>query len=134
MVGPIRDLVNAMRAGGAVKVECNCGRVAIFAPADLYYFFKRKGLTTAWPAFARHLRCTSCNQRGGFVSWVTDLPPDDDPSPQRPRFSRPAVSVGQSEWEAAKARRTHRLRPQPGRRSAHRRLMRRGRKTTITAA
>ena len=75
MAGPIRDLGDILRQGGSLRAECQaCKHVAIFSVGEIEHYWKRKGWTTDWPEFARHLKCR-CGQREPKVSWLVSTPP-----------------------------------------------------------
>jgi len=106
VVQSIRSLRELSSKGGHIHCECACRRVAKFSVGDLAAYLMRKGLTDAWPQFARHLRCGGCGARSPKVSWyVSPPPPEDDPPPPRPRSVRNALpvprGVDMTEWERA---------------------------------
>ena len=104
MVQAIRNLAELLNKGGSIRAECSCGRVAIFALADLLGHYRRKGWSDAWPSFAQRLRCRTCGQREPRVAWlINEPPPPDDPPPPKPRFIRNAVPPGISPAEWANA-------------------------------
>lgn len=92
MVQPPKGLDDIARRGGSISVTCRqCGRVALFNPHEILSFWRSKGWDTSWSGFSAHLVCRrpdGCGTRGPSVSWVLGTPPDTDPLPPRPRFTR----------------------------------------------
>lgn len=94
-----------------IQATCRgCGKVAIFAVADLVAHFRAKRWSDAWPGFAKKLRCADddgCGARNPRVAWlIGQPPPNDDPNPPKPRLVRQPrscpIGISQTDWEKAK--------------------------------
>lgn len=101
MVQAPKGLDDLARRGGCLSIRCRrCGRVAIFSPHEILSYWRAKGWDTSFPAFADHLVCRrpdGCGQRGPSVSWLLGTPPDTDPLPPRPRFTRTSLPQPRSD-------------------------------------
>ncbi len=111
MVRSIRNLDELISRGGMIQATCRgCERVAIFSVPELAAHFRAKRWNSDWPAFAKKLRCSGsegCGRRNPRVAWlIGQPPPDDDPTPPKPRLvrqpRRSPLGISQADWDKAK--------------------------------